>query len=1047
MPKTNAEARHPNISGSLARERLLSKLAQAQAHRLTLVCAPPGYGKTTLAAQFAASARIRVVWHTVEERERDFPTFLSQVHDALREQLSDLDLIAGKPTTDPHESASAVASTLRATLREDLILILDDVQHLVGASRCETWLQTFLAVMPSRCHLILVSRTLPTLPLAEMIARREVLALGQEDLKFTDEEARALVEQLATDRTRSSELLPLIERLEGWPAGIVLAVQPLPAELERLFLQGSDGPDALFESLATAMLDAQPPGMRDFLLDSSTLIRLTPSLATTVLEIRSARRYINTALEKNLFLSRVAGGLTYHNLFRAFLQKTLRLRDPERFLRLHRRAADWFVSHGQIEEAFQHLMWAGEPQEACSVVEAHVPGYFVQGRVDTILRWNALLQQHGVHNLELLYASANIHIERLETDAALQELAEVERLAAQQMNWVRVAEAQLQRARIHMLNGHFLASIAQAEQILESGPQQDGLLARTLRTLGFSYFRLGQIGNALTYLEQALPLSRAHGDRLALSNLLQDLQVVYMRAGRLQDASACLQEVVALRREMSAGSPLALALNDLGYLYHQHGDYDEAMTTLLEGLSVVAPLHDHRTESYLLWSLADLQRDLANYTEAWQMLARALELIGNREPSLRCYVLNSMATLRRWQRQYEESSSLAQEAYTLADAHQLMLEKLVAQGNYWAAQGYIGEPERALVDLLATVQDLQALKSTAEAAQVLVLCAQQSLLSQNKLGAIDYVARAQRLVEAQGTLQPVLVEVLHEPELDALIANNPARFSAISGPLARLRAQQHKPVIQVETRTGSEPIYSLRIHTLGRERIERDGVPILPSEWRASAARELFFYLLFLGPQRREAICLDFWPDSEPSRVRSNFHTTLWRVRVALGENVIIFRNDQYLINPDLDIWCDAEEFQRLIRRARQLSARDARTEDMYRRAVDLYQGEFLPQLEAEWLSFYREQLAEGYLDSLVGVGRCSQARGDFRQAIRMYKQGLKHDPFREDVHRAVMTCYAALGERQKVYQHFHTMQALFRQELAAEPTRETIAHARALMA
>jgi DNA-binding SARP family transcriptional activator len=208
----------------------------------------------------------------------------------------------------------------------------------------------------------------------------------------------------------------------------------------------------------------------------------------------------------------------------------------------------------------------------------------------------------------------------------------------------------------------------------------------------------------------------------------------------------------------------------------------------------------------------------------------------------------------------------------------------------------------------------------------------------------------------------------------------------------------------------------------------------------------LFFYLLFSGATSREKISLDFWPDSTPSRVRSNFHTTLYRVRQALGENIIVFKDDHYAVNPDLDIWCDAHEFEALVRKARPLSFRDARTEDLWFHAATLYQGDFLPQLEGDWVADYRELLNEYYLESLISLGECARARRDMTEAIKMYKQALKVDPFREDVHRSLITCYAERGERRKIFLHYRDLQDLLSRELGVEPSRETAALVKSLL-
>src|SRR5207237_1704920 len=134
-----------------------------------------------------------------------------------------------------------------------------------------------------------------------------------------------------------------------------------------------------------------------------------------------------------------------------------------------------------------------------------------------------------------------------------------------------------------------------------------------------------------------------------------------------------------------------------------------------------------------------------------------------------------------------------------------------------------------------------------------------------------------------------------------------------------------------------------------------DGESIPTSAWRSANARELFLYLLFSGPSTREQISLTFWPDSSARRVRSNFHTTLYHTRLALGTDTILVQDGLYLLNGDLDIWCDAVAFERFAKQARLLSARDAQLEDRLRRAVELYHGYLLSDLYRDRLIAYRE--------------------------------------------------------------------------------------------
>jgi LuxR family transcriptional regulator, maltose regulon positive regulatory protein len=189
-----------------------------------------------------------------------------------------------------------------------------------------------------------------------------------------------------------------------------------------------------------------------------------------------------------------------------------------------------------------------------------------------------------------------------------------------------------------------------------------------------------------------------------------------------------------------------------------------------------------------------------------------------------------------------------------------------------------------------------------------------------------------------------------------------------------------------------------------------------------------------------------FRSDSSQKSVRSNFHTTLYRARQALGENVIVFRDGLYQVTDEIDLWCDAHELDDLTVQARLLPPRDARTEDLWRRAARLYQGDFLLSVDMDWVLPRREALREAYLEALLGIGECARARNDLREALAVFKHALDIDPYREDVHRIIMTCYAEQGEKRLILAHFRRLQDLLREELAVEPSQETVDLARSLL-
>ncbi len=848
----------PYTPGIIDRPRLMKKLDGALQHKLTLVSAPPGYGKTTLVAQFARQSLYPIVWHTIEERERNLPNLYARCLSLVERIVPGTADLPHAHNQPPDELATRIADFIRERHSGKLLYVMDDVQKLTGSPAAEAWLSTLVALQPADCHLIIISRMLPDLPLAEMIARREVLAIGQEELRFTFQEIQILAllarESLGSDLSLP-ELKELSDRLEGWPAGTVLALHPLPAELERDMLEGGRGPEALFDALALSMLRAQPPRLRDFLLASSTLRRLTPELCADALQLDESAEWLLEIQTRNLFLSRAPDGLYYHTLFRDFLQSQLRKTSPDMFVTLHVQAARWFEEHGQIDQALNHYLTAGLVDRAAVLAEHVAQAFFSQGNVETLLDWGARLSQTGARVPKLLYTCAMIHTDRYEYTAAEDKLAAAARIFIEEDDPTGLANVQQQQAMLDLQRGQYDRAAQQSLLLLQDQHASPGLQGRALKVLGMARLRLGQVEEGVRDLEKALPLHRADGDAYALANVLQDLALAYSRVGRLADASACLQEVVALRRSLGSAVALALALNNLGCHYHRRGDYQQALETLQDGLRVVSRVPNKRAESYLLSSLGDLERDLGITEEALRRYNKAFELLRNREPSLRCEILVGASILRRWEGELSKAVSLAEEALKLATKHSNHLESAPAQAALWAARAQLGAVGEALEQLEALLADLSERGLQNDMLRVLALCAHIALLGSDMDIAEDYLDRALDVAEEVGSAQLVAVEIVHSPLLESVVSAAPRRYGMFRDAVKALREARRKsdrrtrPITRPITQPIAPHTYSLRVHSLGPETIERDGKPISSSEWRAASAREVFLYLLFEGSE------------------------------------------------------------------------------------------------------------------------------------------------------------------------------------------------------
>ena len=1012
----------------LKRPRLLDQLDSNLNYKIAILSAPPGYGKTTLAAQFAHDLSGPVAWLTLADQHRDVAILNQTCLDALHEALPTVSELTVPASTQasPADLATGMTRFLSNHLKQRMIFVLDDVHHLVDAPNAEAWLRAFVQTLPRNCRLLLLSRSLPKLPLAELIAHRELVALSAEDLRFSPKECSQLVVQEPNDQTQT-----LIDRLEGWPAGVMLALYPLPPEVSQAVLDDTMEPEGLFQHLAMVLLDRQPPGLCRFLLESSTLTTITPERCREILSLSDARHWLDEACQHNLFLTSTSGGLTYHALFRDFLQAQLKVRDPARFDQLHRQAAQWFAADDQADMAFSHCMASDLFALAATIAEPQAQPYFAQGRHEALLAWARWLRVSGVETPRLWYTCAMIQQDRYSYDEAEDFLAKARLVFEAREDHTGVVNVALQQATIDLYRGAYHDAAALAEKVLAQLEEPSGERGLMLNVLGQAHFHLGNTTQAAQFLEEALPLYRQYNDRHALASLLQSLELVYTHLHRLHEAEACLQEVIVLRQTLGHTGALALALNNLGYHYHLRGDYQQAERHFREGLSLIAATSDQRAEAYLTWSLGDLQRDRGSFVEAQSHYDNALRLADRHEVHLQCAILLSLSTLHRWQGHKREAAAHAQDALDLAERHDMDQEK--AQGQLLLLVAHsLSDPDMALSE--AVVEEFQTHQSPMQRLQANVLCAQVALSRQDPILARRLLDPVFEQARQTTILQPIIAEIYHYPPLRTLVEYHSIAPSALCAALKALAIAQLS--LPVEESPPLQMTYSLRIYTLGQVQIDRDGAVI--TTWPSNRAREMFINILLCGPLSRASIGLHLWPDGTAQQVNSSFHATLRYLRKTLGHTVIRYQDGLYLVDPAIDCWCDVQAFEALIEAARIRPPVTPQAEALWRKATDLYKGDFLVEIDADWADIRRQALREMALDALVNLGRCLCAREDHKSALVSFQQALAIDPYREDIHRDLMRCYAGLGAQDRVMRQYRQLAQLLHHDLAVDPSSET---------
>jgi len=1041
----------PSPAGLLHRPRVCQAVGRGLKCKLTLISAPAGYGKTSALVDFAQHSPVPVCWYTADERDRDLRLFVEYLAGAIEEQFPGFEEraqavivpLADDISHDPAAVADGLANEVLG-LDTSLVVVIDNYEPLAGVSGVRGFIRRFLEILPSNCHLMVGSRVLPDVPVTHLVAKRQLVGLASRDLCFTPQEIMDLLE-LSQIEVSEAEAQKIAANSEGWITGILLLVDLLREDVEG-FLAGAGGATAeTYGYLAAEVLDRQPPDVQHFLCASSVLREMSMTVCQEVLQIKEPDGLLAELERRNLFITRFGRGagatFRYHHLFRDFLHQQLRQRDPAGCVGLHLRAAVWFDEANDAEETVYHYLAAEAYAEATSLMERVAREWFVRGRVETLLDWvQALPDAVRAQSPRLLLYESKVLTDRSDYSGARRALAYAEAgFDARGECVADLAEVHNLRAFLELSEGRYENAIAEAQAALEMLSQDEVMeRANAQRCIGKAYVGLGRPGEGIATLKETLALYRRIGSPYDVVNSLQDLGIALIDLGRLDEAAVYLNEALAIARRLGASAPLAVTLNNLGCLHYLRGEYREALALYEEGLAAARRGDDLQNQAYIAVGMADLYRDVGSYDRAEPLYNVGWQLAKEAEPGLAVYVLIAQADMHRWQGNLTQSLALLQEARQLAEERELGLE---LQGSLPVAEGIAlaesGQVEAGLRMLSAGADFLERSQAKRESGRAHFLLAKAHLLAEDKREAVAALRRAMAVAKGTGTCQFAVVEGRHAPAvLDLGVDEDVALCRDICERAEVLRSYgrlQLRP--DAEGQKGIAP--HLSIYALGEGQVVRDGYALSSSDWQAAMAKELFFYILLHGPLERDAIGAVFWPDLATKKMMNSFHTTLHRARRAVGSEVLIVEDGQYRLG-DVSYWFDVEEFESLVTRARLLPALDWQTEDLWRRALALYRGDFLPEVERTWCVPRREALREMYVEALIGIGRCHELRQEFEAAVDWYRRALEADELREDVHRSIMRCYTEAGRRSQALVQYQRCQEILRSELGLEPSLET---------
>jgi LuxR family maltose regulon positive regulatory protein len=815
----------------------------------------------------------------------------------------------------------------------------------------------------------------------------------------------------------------------------------------------------LYDYLAQQVLDQQPAPIQDFLLRTSLMEEFDAELCEVVLgppaqpDDRSWSSLIEDVLQNNLFVLPVeheGTWLRYHHLFQTFLQAKLAQERPDEENHILRRLASAHTQRGEWEKAHNLYRRLGDVASIASLIEQKGSLLIRAGRLKTLAEWlDDLPAEIFVSHPGLLSLQGAVvtRLGQVEQGLMLQNQAEEHLRAIGDQ--VGLARTLSERTVTHRFLGNYQASMADADEALALVDRLDEDLrdvrAEGLRARGLALSRMGYLQEAIEWLSQSLAVCRTLNDAQRVAMLRMELGLTYFRTGHYDQAMIHYNEALECWRTTENMAQQANLLNNLGVLHHLRGDYEQANPLLEEALACAEQSGYTRVKVAALAGIGDLYAELGAADAALGIFRQAHEIAQHIDDRfLLLYLGLARANLARRQGELDQARDLLDTTESLVRESNSDSEL----GLYQLESGQLALTERnvpeAITLLEGAARRFEASDQKAEGAHTHICLASAHYINENGEAAASHLERAFQLASDLDGQHPLLIAARDAKALLEKMQDNPRLGRQATRLLHQINEFENSvPLLRRRLRRQASaiPFASPRLHiqALGRAQVMVNGQLVANADWQGQAARDLFFYLL-THPDKvtKETVGSVIWPESSPAQLKLQFKNAIYRLRQALGQEVVLFDEDLYQFNRASDYEYDVEIFLGKMAEAQAAAEIDEQIA-AYQAALSIYKGPFLPETEGEWAWWERERLSQAHLEAIIRLAELHLESGKHASSLEYCQLALTEDPCLEEAHRLAMRAHAALGNRADVVRQFKQCQQVLLDEVKVPPSAQTM--------
>jgi LuxR family transcriptional regulator, maltose regulon positive regulatory protein len=1047
----------PRIRGVFSRERLFGLLDETRKNPVTWISAPAGSGKTALVASFLEAQKIPCLWYQVDEGDADIATFFNYLglaaKNAAPQKRKSLPLFTPEYLRGLSTFSLRYFENLFGRLKSPSILVLDNYQTVPAESDFHEVIHQGIRAIPEGINVFVISRYDLPPALVRLRINGLVKMLGWKDLRLTLEETTGIVPLKAQQIPSKDVIRQLHQTADGWVAGLVLMLEGMKKGVEPRLL-GKMTPEEIIDYFGNEFFNKTDREIQDFLLKSSFLPKITVKAAEQLTGLSNANSILSALSRNNNFTERhysTEPVYQFHPLYREFLMSRAREDfSQEALSTLLHQAAILLEQDGQTEAAISLFRDLKDWGEMVRLIIQRAPLMIKQGRYHTLKEWLDNLPKDFVEQDPwLLYwkgtslfpfdlSGAQPYLEM-----AFDQFRVQKNLIGSLLAWSGVVESIFFMTHDFLKNDQWIQKFPTLPEDPEQVIAPEVWIPVVTSMFSALTNRHPDHSEIVKWTERAASIAQGPGSPLAKANILFHLVHWYLVIGDCEKSSKAVQVFQHLAQS-EASLPFVFILTRLAEAMHFQitGDHKKCLASVSEGLKT--------SENSGIFSL---------YCSLLGHAISSCQNVGDLE--------TAEALLEKMASSSNHPTLVDRGHYLFCHTRQLLLGSELDAASKEAELGLKAAMEFGLfsalgVTYLITAQVMHCIgkhreawnhlhdafrltkrcQSTIWEYSGLMIEAYFHFEQGDEVSGLSSLQKALAIGKEMGYLNTYIDQPAVTAKLCMKALEEGIEVPYVQDIIRKRRLIPEKPPLHLENWP-----WPVKISVLGRFELLKDGHPV---EFNRKVQKKPLLMLkamIALGGKGidEERLMDILWPEADGDQAYSVLTTTLSRLRRLLGENVLEVQAGRVSLNPRY-CWVDVWTFEDLVDKAEDLWRKGHSGDDQARalklmgQAVDLYQGPFLGDEGSRpfWALPLSERLKDRFLFLIEKLGRSLELKGQWGQAIALYRKGLEVDNLAEELYRRLMICYGSIGETVKAVQVYQQLKATLSSIMGIDPSPKT---------